>query len=42
MLSYYQKDFPAAMASFQRVLETIPDDGATAFYLDACMKKSRP
>jgi two-component system sensor histidine kinase ChiS len=40
MLSYYQKDFGGAMYYFKRVLETIPEDGAAAFYLQHCMNKA--
>ncbi len=41
MLSYYQKDFPGAMFNFKKVLEILPEDGASAFYLDNCMLKVR-
>jgi two-component system sensor histidine kinase ChiS len=40
MLSYYQKDFAGAMYYFKRVLEIIPEDGASSFYLDNCMNKA--
>jgi class 3 adenylate cyclase len=40
MLSYYQKDFAGAMYNFKRTLETVPEDGAAAFYLDNCMNKA--
>ena len=40
MLSYYQKDFGGAMYYFKRVLEIIPEDGASAFYLDNCINKA--
>ncbi len=40
MLSYYQKDFADAMYYFKRSLEIIPEDGASAFYLDNCMAKA--
>jgi hypothetical protein len=40
MLSYYQKDFAGAMYYFKRVLEIIPEDGASGFYLDNCMSKA--
>ena len=40
MLAYYQKDFGGAMYYFKRVLEIIPEDGASAFYLDNCMNKA--
>lgn len=39
MLNYYQKDFSAAMYNFRRVLEILPEDGASVFYLDNCMAK---
>lgn len=39
MLSYYQKDFPQAMYNFRKVLEILPEDGASAFYLDNCLAK---
>jgi two-component system sensor histidine kinase ChiS len=41
MLSYYQKDFSGAMYNFRKVLEIMPEDGASAFYLDNCMAKVR-
>jgi len=41
MLSYYQKDFSGAMYNFRKVLEIVPEDGASAFYLDNCMAKVR-
>jgi two-component system sensor histidine kinase ChiS len=40
MLTYYQKDFAGAMYYFKRVLEMIPEDGASGFYLDNCMNKA--
>ena len=40
MLTYYQKDFSGAMYYFKRVLEIIPEDGASGFYLDNCMSKA--
>jgi class 3 adenylate cyclase len=40
MLTYYQKDFAGAMYYFKRVLEIIPEDGASGFYLDNCMNKA--
>jgi two-component system sensor histidine kinase ChiS len=39
MLSYYQKDFSSAMYNFRKVLEILPEDGASVFYLDNCMAK---
>jgi two-component system sensor histidine kinase ChiS len=41
MLSYYQKDFPGAMFYFRKVLEVLPEDGASAFYLDNCLAKAQ-
>lgn len=41
MLSYYRKDFTEAMFNFRKVLEVLPEDGASAFYLDNCMVKVR-
>jgi two-component system sensor histidine kinase ChiS len=40
MLSYYQKDFTGAMFFFRKVLEVLPEDGASAFYLDNCIAKA--
>jgi two-component system sensor histidine kinase ChiS len=40
MLSYYQKDFNGAMHHFKRVLDIIPEDGASSFYLDTCIGKA--
>jgi len=40
MLSYYQKDFTGAMFFFRKVLEVLPEDGASAFYLDNCIVKA--
>lgn len=41
MLAYYQKDFPGAMFYFRKVLEVLPEDGASTFYLDNCLAKAR-
>ncbi len=41
MLAYYQKDFPGAMFYFRKVIEVLPEDGASAFYLDNCLAKAR-
>jgi class 3 adenylate cyclase len=40
MLCYYQKDFQGAMYYFKRVLDIIPEDGASEFYLENCMNKA--
>jgi len=40
MLAYYQKDFSGAMYYFNRVLETLPEDGAASFYLETCMRRA--
>jgi two-component system sensor histidine kinase ChiS len=42
MLDYYQKHFSEALAGFRRVLEILPDDGASAFYMDNCLAKLKP
>jgi two-component system sensor histidine kinase ChiS len=42
MLDYYQKHFAEALAGFRRVLAIIPDDGASAFYMDNCLTKLKP
>ena len=39
MFLYYQKKYSEALQEFRRVLEFLPDDGASAFYIDACMAK---
>ncbi|QQO08234.1 adenylate/guanylate cyclase domain-containing protein [Breznakiella homolactica] len=39
MIRYYQKNFPEALGSFRKVLEILPEDGASIFYLDNCMAK---
>ncbi|GAB1484411.1 hypothetical protein MASR2M78_32290 [Treponema sp.] len=41
MMSYYQKEFTSAIYYFRKVLETLPEDGASAFYLDNCISKAR-
>lgn len=41
MISYYQKDFSGAMYFFRKVLEILPDDGASSFYLDACLARGK-
>ena len=39
MFLYYQKKYPEALQEFRHVLEFLPDDGASAFYIDNCMAK---
>ncbi|AEF81763.1 adenylate/guanylate cyclase domain-containing protein [Leadbettera azotonutricia] len=39
MLSFSKKEYFAALKEFQRVKEILPDDGATYYYYDYCMKK---
>jgi two-component system sensor histidine kinase ChiS len=41
MLNYYQKNFSEALYNFRKVLEVLPEDGASVFYLDNCMAKLR-
>jgi two-component system sensor histidine kinase ChiS len=41
MLNYYQKNFSEALYNFRKVLEILPEDGASIFYLDNCMAKLR-
>jgi two-component system sensor histidine kinase ChiS len=40
MLAYYQKDFSDAMYYFKKVLEILPEDGASTFYFENCMTKA--
>jgi len=40
MLCYYQKDFSGATYYFKRVIDIIPEDGASSFYLENCMSKT--
>ena len=40
MLAYYQKDFAGSIYYFKRVLDIIPEDGASGFYLENCMNKA--
>jgi two-component system sensor histidine kinase ChiS len=39
MMDYYQKHYAEALAGFRKVLDMIPDDGASAFYMDNCLTK---
>ncbi len=39
MINYYQKNMVDAVSSFKKVLEILPKDGATVFYLENCMAK---
>ncbi|MDR1505807.1 MAG: adenylate/guanylate cyclase domain-containing protein [Treponema sp.] len=39
MFHYYQKQYSEALMNFRRVREVLPDDGASAFYMDACLSK---
>jgi two-component system sensor histidine kinase ChiS len=39
MFFYYQKKYSEALLEFRKVLEFLPDDGASAFYIDNCMTK---
>jgi hypothetical protein len=41
MLNYYQKNFSEALYNFRKVLEVLPEDGASVFYLGNCMAKLR-
>jgi len=39
MFLYYQKKYSDAIQDFRRVLEIIPDDGASVFYIENCVTK---
>jgi two-component system sensor histidine kinase ChiS len=39
MFHYYQKNYSDALMDFRKVREVLPDDGASAFYMDACLSK---
>jgi two-component system sensor histidine kinase ChiS len=39
MMAYYQKDFNDGLFYFQRALEYMPEDGASRFYLETCLRK---
>ena len=41
MFMYYQKKYSEALQEFRKVLEFLPEDGASAFYIDNCMAKLR-
>lgn len=40
MMAYYQKDYSQAVFYFNRALEIIPEDGASRFYLETCLRKT--
>lgn len=40
MMAYYQKDFSSGIFYFQRALEHVPEDGASRFYLETCIRKA--
>jgi len=40
MLAYYQKDYSQGVFYFKRALETVPNDGASRFYLETCLRKA--
>lgn len=40
MMAYYQKDYSQGVFYFKRALETVPDDGASRFYLETCLRKA--
>ncbi|MBU0927641.1 MAG: adenylate/guanylate cyclase domain-containing protein [Spirochaetes bacterium] len=40
MLAYYQKDYSQGVFYFKRALENVPDDGASRFYLETCLRKA--
>jgi two-component system sensor histidine kinase ChiS len=39
MLSYYQKEFGEALINFRKVLDILPEDGASLFYMQNCLAK---
>jgi two-component system sensor histidine kinase ChiS len=39
MFHYYQKSYSEALMDFRKVREILPNDGASAFYMDACLSK---
>ncbi|MDR2110893.1 MAG: adenylate/guanylate cyclase domain-containing protein [Spirochaetaceae bacterium] len=39
MLNYYQKNFGEALLNFQKVVDLMPEDGASIFYLENCIAK---
>lgn len=40
ILAYYQKDFAEGVFYFKRALESVPNDGASRFYLETCLRKT--
>lgn len=40
MMAYYQKDYSQGIFYFKRALEFVPDDGASRFYLETCLRKA--
>ncbi len=40
MMAYYQKDYSQGVFYFKRALESVPDDGASRFYLETCLRKA--
>jgi two-component system sensor histidine kinase ChiS len=42
MFHYYKKNYTGALGEFRRVLEILPEDGASAFYIDNCLSKINP
>lgn len=40
MMAYYQKDYAQALFYFNRALEIVPEDGASKFYLETCLRKT--
>ncbi|MDR2768141.1 MAG: adenylate/guanylate cyclase domain-containing protein [Treponema sp.] len=39
MFHYYKKNYRDALQEFRHVLEILPEDGASAFYIDNCLSK---
>jgi two-component system sensor histidine kinase ChiS len=39
MFHYYKKNYRDALQEFRRVLEILPEDGASAFYIDNCLAR---
>lgn len=40
MMAYYQKEFNDGVFYFKRALEQVPEDGASRFYLETCLRKA--
>ncbi|HOX91442.1 MAG TPA: adenylate/guanylate cyclase domain-containing protein, partial [Spirochaetales bacterium] len=40
ILAYYRKEFTDGIFYFNQALEVVPDDGASKFYLETCLRKS--